>query len=340
LTPSCRAAILHRVADAIHRFMDTLQITTDNLQASGKAGLVRDAAFNLFNLEADLEGVEEDQVHATIDVQRGSAMSVVDVSTCWSVVRRTPARAAAATSDDLMLYTIGQGGSWFRNGRDEQFLTRQGSVVLGSQAAPYTGAAAAGKDWRFRAVRVDGGRLPLSGERIRRGGFQLLPEGTAMARLAADHLASLGRHGLSLEAAELDAGLQALDVLLAACLGDGTAALEDGGAAIHAARFAAARGYVEKWLSQPQLSPELVARHLGISTRQLHRIFAREGTSVAAEIRRVRVERARVLLARDVVRPVTEIALACGFDSLPTFYRCFRAVTGMTATEWRSSCVT
>jgi len=35
------------------------------------------------------------------------------------------------------------------------------------------------------------------------------------------------------------------------------------------------------------------------------------------------------------LRPVTEIALACGFDSLATFYRTFRRAYGMTPGDVR-----
>ena len=316
--------------------MDQLRVSTDGVRGRKRVELVRAAAFDIFNLEADFGTGEPDGVQANIFMQQGALVSVVDVCTSWSIVRRTKARAAAAPADHLLLYCVGEGGSSFRNVRGDEFRTRPGSLVLGSQAMPYSAAAPAGRDWQFRTTRVDSDRLPLSGDKIRRGGFRILSEDTTMAMLAADYLRCFSMRCATLTEPQLDAALNALDTLLAAALGDQAVVHNDGSAALQAARFATSRGSIERWLHRTVLSPALVARNVGVSTRQLHRIFAREGTAVALEIRNARVKRAQILLAREPTRPVTDIALACGFDSLPTFYRSFRAVAGMTATEWRS----
>ena len=316
--------------------MESQRITTRGLRGTRRVAMVRDAAHDLFNLDADLGGAEPEQVHADLRLDRGPVVSVVDVATSWSIVRRTPARAAACTTDHVLLYRIGEGGSMFRNGRGEQFLTRPGSIVLGSQASTYTASPAPGRDWRFRAIRIEADRLPLVGDRIRRGGFQLLPQAGPMAELASEYLALLEGRLATLQRTELDASLQALDTLFAAALGVPPAAADDEAGAVHAARIVSARSYIERQLSSPHLTPEHVGRHLGLSARQVHRIFAREGLSVTLEIRRLRVERAQAVLLRDPARQVADVALDCGFDSLATFYRSFRVVTGTTATEWRA----
>ncbi len=48
-----------------------------------------------------------------------------------------------------------------------------------------------------------------------------------------------------------------------------------------------------------------------------------------------RVERAKGLLAADPARPVTEVALACGFTSSAHFATVFRRATGKTPSAWR-----
>lgn len=320
--------------------MELTRLSTEALRAPKRQAFVRDAAFNLFNLEADFEDTAPDRVHADIHVTGGALVSVVDVHTSWSVVRRTAARAAASPTDHLMLYRIAQGGGWFRNGRGEQFLTSNGSLVLGSQAAPYTAAAAAGRDWRFQVIRIAADSLPASGDRIRRRGFSLLRECDPMSQLVAQYLDSMATQLHALRPRELGAALAALDLLLASSMGDGEALAHDGGRALGAARLVAARNFMELCVENPQLGPELVAAHLGVSPRQLHRLFASDGTSVSLEIRRLRVSRAQALLVRNPARPVTDVAYACGFDSLATFYRCFRAETGRTATEWRAQPLT
>ncbi|MES3004360.1 MAG: helix-turn-helix domain-containing protein, partial [Pseudomonadota bacterium] len=298
--------------------MQNMQISTNDLRGRARSQLVRDTAFELFNLEADLDQADPSDVHADIRVQHSAPVTVVDVRTSWSVVRRTPARASAMSTDHLLLYRIAQGGSWFRNGRGDQFLTRAGSIVLGSQASPYTAVAASGHDWQFRTMRIATEHLPLSGDRIRRGGFQLLPEDAHMTQLVSGYLGSLARRFTALEPAQLRSSLLAADVLLAAALGDRAAVFNDDGAALRAARFASALGHIERSMQNPRLSAEIIARHLGISARQLHRIFEREGRSVSLEIRKARVERAQLLLACEPERAVTDVALACGFDAPAT----------------------
>src|SRR3954469_23429745 len=203
-------------------------MSTEALHGKQRVAFVRDAAFNLFNLEADLDGAEPPHVHADIRVTPGALMSVVDVHTSWSVVRRTQARAAASPTDHLLLYRVAQGGSWFRNERDEQFLTRAGSIIVGSQASPYTAAAAAGHDWRFQVIRIAADRLPGSGDRIRRRGFSMLADEAAMSHLVAQYLASVANRLHELSPDEVDAAIEALDLLLAASMGDGAALEHDG----------------------------------------------------------------------------------------------------------------
>ena len=58
------------------------------------------------------------------------------------------------------------------------------------------------------------------------------------------------------------------------------------------------------------------------------------GTSILEEIRRVRIENARVALSYSD-REINAIANACGFKSVPTFCNEFKRATGLTPREWR-----
>jgi AraC family transcriptional regulator len=80
---------------------------------------------------------------------------------------------------------------------------------------------------------------------------------------------------------------------------------------------------------------EVVARAAGFSPFHFHRIFrALVGESVAEFVKRVRLERALVLLTRKDWptrrrASLTDIALACGFASSSDFSRCFRQRYGV-----------
>ncbi len=72
------------------------------------------------------------------------------------------------------------------------------------------------------------------------------------------------------------------------------------------------------------LTREEIAARVGLSRRQLERLFRRYlNTSPARYYLRLRLERARLLLTQSTM-PVTEIAFACGFTSASHFSKCYR----------------
>lgn len=82
---------------------------------------------------------------------------------------------------------------------------------------------------------------------------------------------------------------------------------------------------------------EVVARTAGVSRRGLERRFRRElGRSPHAEIQRLRVERARQML-NDTLLPMAVIAERCGWSSVQRFMAIFKARTGQTPGQFRSS---
>jgi AraC-like DNA-binding protein len=109
---------------------------------------------------------------------------------------------------------------------------------------------------------------------------------------------------------------------------------------VNAHRRRIALAYIEREFRSPELSPRAVAGAVRLSVRQLHRAFEASATTAAAEIRRVRIERATQMIRANPGTPVTDVAMACGFNSLASFYRLFKSTTGMTASQWRSERVT
>jgi AraC family transcriptional regulator len=67
-----------------------------------------------------------------------------------------------------------------------------------------------------------------------------------------------------------------------------------------------------------------------------HRIFAAMvGETPAQYVRRLRVERAAQQLVAAPRKPVTQVALDCGFSGSAPFARAFKETLGMSASEWR-----
>jgi AraC-like DNA-binding protein len=95
---------------------------------------------------------------------------------------------------------------------------------------------------------------------------------------------------------------------------------------------------IEHWLADPGLCPARVAAEHRMSTRQLHRLFRRAGTSFSDFVRHRRLQRCREDLADPRLRalPMTEIALRWGFNDSSHFSRSFRAAFGYTARDFRA----
>ncbi|EBA17338.1 transcriptional regulator, AraC family protein [Roseobacter sp. SK209-2-6] len=94
------------------------------------------------------------------------------------------------------------------------------------------------------------------------------------------------------------------------------------------AHLARAIQMMQDHISEP-VSPALIAEEIGISTRQLERLFGKYlNASPKKYFMEMRLERARNLLIQSE-SSVTEIALACGFESPGHFSRVYRAAFGI-----------
>ncbi|WP_235454378.1 helix-turn-helix domain-containing protein [Streptomyces olivochromogenes] len=97
--------------------------------------------------------------------------------------------------------------------------------------------------------------------------------------------------------------------------------------------------FIELHLTDPELSPEVIARAHHISLRYLHKLFKDERTTVARWIQRRRLEECRRDLgshARDNTT-VAAVAARWGFTSATHFSRVFRTAYGMSPRQWRES---
>lgn len=89
--------------------------------------------------------------------------------------------------------------------------------------------------------------------------------------------------------------------------------------------------------TDPDLTPTVLATQLGVSLRQLYRVF-NGAESPAARIRRRRLQRAaEILTTRAAPEKVERIALECGFVSAEYFSRAFRREFGVSPRAYRSA---
>lgn len=101
-------------------------------------------------------------------------------------------------------------------------------------------------------------------------------------------------------------------------------------------RLAAAIRMMEEELEEP-VSPALLAQRIGMSTRQLERLFRRYlDRSPKRYYMELRLDRARKLLMQTDMS-VIDIGLACGFSSPSHFSKCYRAQFGATPYRARAA---
>ena len=92
---------------------------------------------------------------------------------------------------------------------------------------------------------------------------------------------------------------------------------------------------MEANLSEP-LSLIDIADHVGLSRRQIERLFRQEmGRSPARYYLEIRLDRARHLLIQSSL-PVVEVAVACGFVSASHFSKCYREIYGRSPQQERA----
>ncbi|MFF4009676.1 helix-turn-helix domain-containing protein [Streptomyces sp. NPDC001717] len=96
--------------------------------------------------------------------------------------------------------------------------------------------------------------------------------------------------------------------------------------------------FIDHNLGDPGLTPQLIADRHHISVRLLHRMFQDRQDTVAASIRRRRLERCHTDLVRPELlgRPIGAIATRWGFGNPAVFSRAFREAYGISPSERRA----
>jgi AraC-like DNA-binding protein len=161
--------------------------------------------------------------------------------------------------------------------------------------------------------------------------------GRGLGRIAAEFCATLASEGAPLdEMTRSRLGNELMDVLaLALDMGDRDELSED--AAAQKARLRSVKAWIEKHLTDPDLSLEKIAKDNGVSLRHLHYLFRLTEVSVSEWILDRRLQRCYDVLTRPELRSlsVTEVAYRLGFSSSSHFSTVFRRKFGHSPSELR-----
>lgn len=136
-----------------------------------------------------------------------------------------------------------------------------------------------------------------------------------------------------------EAVLRNLVGLVALACGASDEGGEEGGDSARAAQLAAVKRHIDLHLADPALTPASAAAALGLSVRQVHRLFEPSGSSFARYVLRQRLIRCRDAIAgaTGTGRSVVDIAFGWGFNSMATFYRAFTSEFGAAPIAFREA---
>ncbi|MFD8380774.1 helix-turn-helix domain-containing protein [Streptomyces sp. NPDC059679] len=252
---------------------------------------------------------------------------VTDMHSASSLRTATP---PGGVEDQVLLYVVG-GGAWTLGelpDRSEhslsagQFLLRHVGRPLHFRTAPHTTTEI--------LVLPSATFAPLLGNRHITGSAE-----TAEVRLLTAHANMIHATIADLSPAGVHAAHSALIELAKAVARH---RFDDVEPLLAPALAQAARDLANSHLTDPELSPTMLARELDVSIRTLQRAFAATGESLTAYIRHRRLEEARLALTAPSARlTVSELAAHLQFADTSHFTRAFKKRYGQTPTEYARS---
>ncbi len=98
-----------------------------------------------------------------------------------------------------------------------------------------------------------------------------------------------------------------------------------------------AREYLRKHFRE-KIHRDQVAAHVGVHADHLTRLFRESGEGFTRCLNAIRVRHAEQILL-DTPARISEIAFACGFDSIPHFNREFLKRAGLSPSQYRRNAV-
>jgi AraC-like DNA-binding protein len=245
------------------------------------------------------------------------------VSGSAHMVRRTRKVIERSPADAIAVYLTLRGDAWFETA-DRTYALGPGNVLVSETDKPFARGFSRGLD--ELVVKVDRAALP---EVPRLSGPVVVPlRGDTSDQYAQALTRITGRATRTCQPLPADERT-VLDLVAALAAGGATAPAT--------AHRAAARSYIEEHLTDPSLGAEEVAAAIGISERQLSRVFAADGVPIPRHILSRRLDLAYSMLSSSAgsqnAETVADIAARCGFTSATYFSHTFRQHFGHRASD-------
>ena len=311
--------------------LTTFRLSTDDLPDKDRVAMWRDHCCRVV-MKLDIEPIGDARLEYSILARDLPGVRVM--STASSPVRIIRTREYLADGNGDLVFIINQTGKTSVTARGRDVALREGDALLMSASEvkvfdrhSYGGALS------FRIPRsVLSSMVTYVDDVV----MQVVPYNADALKLLAGYAAPLF-NDIALATPEFRrTAVNHLHDLVALALGaalDGVA-----GRAIPAARLRMAKSYIMENSSRRDLSVGAVAAHLGLTPRNLQRLFETEGTTFSEFLLSQRLSRAHRMLTepRLAQNPVGAIAYDAGFGDLSYFNRSFKRRFGVTPRDVRN----
>ncbi|MGQ4619790.1 helix-turn-helix domain-containing protein [Nocardia sp. R7R-8] len=281
-----------------------------------------------------LDGPQE-RVHATFDMWRFGAASVVRARTSGIQLIRTPKQVRASPAPVLAVAVLQAGDGRYEQGGVPR-VVRPGDLEVIDLNAPYDFSRRGDGASTCLYVPLDQLGLPAD----------LIGQAAARVRdsphypLVANHIVQLtaAADALSADPAAALSGCASIELIRGLLLSAGA---DDGNGSVvpDDILLSRIRAYVRRNLSDPDLGAEQIAKAHNMSVRQLYKIYANTDYSLEQWIIGQRLEQVRGDLTRPELkhRTIALIARRWGFRDPSHLARRFRAAYGLSPREWRNT---
>ena len=313
----------------------TVRFSTADLPEKDRAAMWRDHYCRMA-MKLDIESVNDAPLECAILARTLPGVHVM--STAMSPARITRTREFLADGNGDLIFLINQSGLVAARARGRDVMLREGDAILMSASeVKVFDRPSHGGSLSFRIPRSV---LSLLVADVDDAVMQLIPQNTEVLKLLAGYASPLFSEVALVTAESRRTAVNHLHDLIALALGTtGDIAGLANGRGVPAARLRMAKAYIIENSHRRDLSVGGVAAHLGLTPRNLQRLFESEGTTFSEFLLAQRLSRAHRMLTepRLAQSAVGAIAYDAGFGDLSYFNRSFKRRYGATPRDIRST---
>lgn len=309
---------------------------TDEVEPQDRFDYWREVrAKGLFGVTAELAREQRAGFHGEFSLSQVGNGGLVELKASPYAVERSRSNISGAPGDSICVYQQLGGGGWFGGMRSSDFAITNGGFATSHTDLPYRTRPLGDAGFHLRILKIPVSGLATQDKRMRELAPKTFNDPT-LAPLLDACFADI------CEAAAIDGSpdavalVQALGHLALMERGIVRPGSRRGQAALRTARLSLARRLIARHLQEPDLAPARVADLLGVSVRYLHMLFEVAERSFSQTVTEERLKQSRRLMREAPERLIADIAAACGFESLATYYRVFNAAYGMAPGDFRA----